>query len=1624
MDELSFINIAYNGTASDGWWVKSVLVYRNKKWDTFVAPDASHQVEKSAWIDNDGHPDVEWFDLSERPLVNEILTRWTTSGDSWSGTTNIYLVFYHSETVIHYAGVIYDTDPHHVWDLKSTDCPFPIEDLRMVSVRALKGHIDDGWWVRKAEIFKGGSFETMWSPTWQTYEGGMVAEHDDTLLEPVFTLKKVLLRIVTGSDAGAGSGESFSITFHTFSEDVLVATKVAPEVGEVAVFTVDFPNISELSYISLKYSGSVKDDWQVASVMMYRNRKWDQFYAPDEHMTAQDSASVSDDHPDIEWLDLSERPSVNTIATKWTTHSDSWSGTTNIYSIYYHSETKTHYAGSVYDAETNKEWIIAPTDCPFSADELVMISVRALRGHIDDGWWLTQLELEVNGVFETMYSPTWGHSGPGMIAYHDDKLLECVFTRKRVVFRVTTDASLSYSGSVDTFNIFFHSYKNSELVATKVRPAVGEVAIFNVDFADLAELSYISTVFAGTHSDGWWVKSLELYRDGKWDQFLAPDANHTAEKSAWIDDDGHPDVEWFDFNERPAVNRIEMKWSTDTVGHAGTTNIYTVFLHSETKVHYAGVIYYPDVGTLWNITATDCPFSVDDLRMVSVKSLRGRDDGWWVTSVEVLLANGSFAKMWGQTWQGYSGMVAYHTREGLEPVFTLQPVLFRVNTDIDLSYSGSTDQFLIYFHSYSEDALVATKVAPGAGEVAVFTTDFASIDELAYINIMYDSGVSDGWWVKSVELFKNGAWRPFVAPDANHTLQRSAWIDDDGHPDVEWFDLSERSWTNTIHTRWTTEYSKEADSTNIYTVFFHSETQVHYAGVIYDPFSGEMWRISPTDCPFAVEDLRMVTVKPLRGHVDDDWKVLQVEVFLHGKYQKMWGQTWQDWGGAIAYDVNDPMRETVFSMQQVLMRITTDANPGSGSTDTFSIYLNSYSNSALVATKVSPADAETTILATEFEDIDELVYANIAYNGTTNDAWVVKSLEVYRNGAWKMFTAPDAHGEQNSASVDEVTADVEWFDLNERAIVNTITTRWQTANTAGADSTNIYAIFYHSETKAHYAGVVHDPAVSSAPTIASTDCPFPVEELRMVSVRSLRASVHDNWQLSKVELLSSGNAYVAMWGQTWQDYQGEVNWHMNNSLSDPVFSLQPVLLRITTDGEIPYAGSKDSFMINFYTYDGFVNVAKKVSPTVGEVSVFNTEFAAINELAYIHIVYNGTRNDGWWVKSVELHRDGEWQQFLAVDSKHVAEESAYINNDDLAEIEWFDFNAKPTTNVISTRWHTDTRDLSESSNVYTIYYHSADKTHYAGVVHHPAINGQGYEINATDCPFPVEELVKVSVRSLQGSDDDAWRVLNAELSINGQYHQMWGQTWEAYGGLVGYHLGPLAEPILVLQAPPPGDTWAPPGPTVPPTSAPQTPTPGTLAPGDTWPPSTSAPLTNIPTPAPFQGAADGDDSADPTPIILIVLGIVLCCLLCAATAYLFTKKRRELNEHRHNKKIFEFSDDELEELEEAGDYGSDEEPLMKGTHSEMANTATPKEATKIEKTEKPKSNTADYVPPVPAGEAKTAEVTNGSLAAPSGAAAREMNSSVVSQTKQKTRASSRPAGEERQASSPPKDGDQ
>ncbi|KAJ9442058.1 hypothetical protein DIPPA_03707 [Diplonema papillatum] len=199
MDELSYINIAFNGTASDGWWVDSLLVYRNRKWDTFVAPDAAHQTtEKSAWIDDDGHPDVEWFDLSERPLVNRIQTQWTTRGDSWSGTTNIYLVFYHSETVVHFAGAIYDTLPNHVSLVDSTDCPFPIEELRMVSVNALKGHIDDGWWLKSVEMMKGSTWETMWSPTWQSYGGGMIAEHDDTLKEPVFTMTDSVLWTMTG----------------------------------------------------------------------------------------------------------------------------------------------------------------------------------------------------------------------------------------------------------------------------------------------------------------------------------------------------------------------------------------------------------------------------------------------------------------------------------------------------------------------------------------------------------------------------------------------------------------------------------------------------------------------------------------------------------------------------------------------------------------------------------------------------------------------------------------------------------------------------------------------------------------------------------------------------------------------------------------------------------------------------------------------------------------------------------------------------------------------------------------------------------------------------------------------------------------------------------------------------------------------------------------------------------------------------------------------------------------------------------------------------------------------------------------------------------------------------------
>ncbi|KAJ9455389.1 hypothetical protein DIPPA_08205 [Diplonema papillatum] len=1147
VDKVSHINLKYEGAVNDDWQVAAVMMYRNKEWVQFYAPDAHMTAQDSASVTKE-HRDIEWFDLSERPSVNTIATRWTTDRSLWSGSTNIYLVFYHSETVVHFAGAIHDTQPNDVSIVNSTNCTFPIDELRMVSVKALKGHLDDGWWLKSTEIMNGSTWVTMWSPTWQSYAGGMVAEYDSGLKEPVFTMTdSVLLRVVTGSDAGAGSAESFSIFFHTYDGASAVATKVAPAVGEVAVFAVDYPSVDKMSHINLKYEGAVNDDWQVAAVMMYRNKEWVQFYAPDAHMTAQDSASVTKEHRDIEWFDLSERPSVNTIATRWTTDRSLWSGSTNIYLVFYHSETVVHFAGAIHDTQPNDVSIVNSTNCPFRIDELRMVSVKALKGHLDDGWWLKSTEIMSGSTWVTMWSPTWQSYAGGMVAEYDSGLKEPVFTMTdSVLLRVVTGSDAG-AGSAESFSIFFHTYDGASAVATKVAPAVGEVAVFAVDYPSVDKMSHINLKYEGAVNDDWQVAAVMMYRNKEWVQFYAPDAHMTAQDSASVTKE-HRDIEWFDLSERPSVNTIATRWTTDRSLWSGSTNIYLVFYHSETVVHFAGAIHDTQPNDVSIVNSTNCPFPIDELRMVSVKALKGHlDDGWWLKSTEIM-SGSTWVTMWSPTWQSYAGgMVAEYDSGLKEPVFTMtDSVLLRVVTGSDAG-AGSAESFSIFFHTYDGASAVATKVAPAVGEVAVFAVDYPSVDKMSHINLKYEGAVNDDWQVAAVMMYRNKEWVQFYAPDAHMTAQDSASVTKE-HRDIEWFDLSERPSVNTIATRWTTDRSLWSGSTNIYLVFYHSETVVHFAGAIHDTQPNDVSIVNSTNCTFPIDELRMVSVKALKGHLDDGWWVKSTEILNGSTWVTMWSPTWQSYAGGMVAEYDSGLKEPVFTMtDSVLLRVVTGSDAGAGSAESFSIFFHTYDGASAVATKVAPAVGEVAVFAVDYPSVDKVSHINLKYEGAVNDDWQVAAVMMYRNKEWVQFYAPDAHmTAQDSASVTKEHRDIEWFDLSERPSVNTIATRWTTDRSLWSGSTNIYLVFYHSETVVHFAGAIHDTQPNDVSIVNSTNCPFPIDELRMVSVKGLKGHVDDGWWLKSTEIMN-GSTWVTMWSPTWQSYAGGVVCRSNPS---------------------------------------------------------------------------------------------------------------------------------------------------------------------------------------------------------------------------------------------------------------------------------------------------------------------------------------------------------------------------------------------------------------------------------------------------------------------------------------------
>ncbi|KAJ9442059.1 hypothetical protein DIPPA_03705 [Diplonema papillatum] len=299
---MSHISLTLNGTdLRDTWWVENVQLLRNKEWHILKAPDASHNtMSTQAQVGSNANLEVEWFDMNPKDPINTIRTRWTTDTQDWSDSSNIFTVYFHSNKAVHYAGVIHDPKAGDTWNIDPADCPFPVEDLRMVSVKALRSDASDNWIVRSVALETDGRYVELYGQQWNGKKTGEISYHNNALQEPIFTLHPILARVVTGNEADHGSSGTFSVWFHTYTADALEAEIVSPMPGDHTILVSDFPALDKLSHITLARNDTGVDDWWVSSVEIYRDGKWDQFFAPEASHTTSLSAAIDVDHPAVE----------------------------------------------------------------------------------------------------------------------------------------------------------------------------------------------------------------------------------------------------------------------------------------------------------------------------------------------------------------------------------------------------------------------------------------------------------------------------------------------------------------------------------------------------------------------------------------------------------------------------------------------------------------------------------------------------------------------------------------------------------------------------------------------------------------------------------------------------------------------------------------------------------------------------------------------------------------------------------------------------------------------------------------------------------------------------------------------------------------------------------------------------------------------------------------------------------------------------------------------------------------------------------------------------------------------------------------------------------------------------
>ncbi|KAJ9437538.1 hypothetical protein DIPPA_00973, partial [Diplonema papillatum] len=795
-----------------------------------------------------------------------------------------------------------------VIELAPTNCRFPAEDVRRITVRALQSYQGSSWRVSRVELFTGGSYRHLWGRTWRS-EFGIVDNAGDfdfvdletpvpSTLVPLTAapltntpINSIHVRISTATyaeDQWSVTADKYEVYYHFYSETTLVHTVNGAAAGEIVNVTADLAyDVSELAYVSIRYAGSASDGWVVATVELFRDNAYHELYCPDSKGGRIQVDSGTGEVFEAEWFDLNAKPTVNTIKTMWTTSGTA--GSTDLYLVFYHSKHgRVCYGGVVYDPEKSSAWVLETTDCSFSLSDLRKVSVRAVTPNQGNSWQVHSVEL-ISGSYRSLWGQTWGAYSGTVDATQEFLFVDLTTSAPMTTapatdvpvteipgtlapvnsmeIRITT-STVQYSETVEPFAIFFHFYNESLLVSTHPNAAKGDIDTFTATVAhDISELAYVSVKSVGVGNDGWQLESVEVYRDGAYHKMFLPDGEPAISKGNA--EAKKIELEYFDTDPRQLVNAVQTLITTDDIAGAESVDAFMVFLHSSHRVHYAGAVFNPQKSDVLNVTTENSPFPAEEVLQVSIRAVATTtSDDWKVSSVE-LLTDGARRMLWGRTWKSYSGVVGYNLGQNEEPFFvdlltpappTLPPATaapatptpsaslkVRVTTST-ATYSDSADLFSFYFHFYEETVLAATQAGSGKGEIAIIGANVPyTADELVCLSIVFNGTASDGWILDRVDLLRDGVWQKLFAPDAP---TGTYWIDDDtGYSELAFFDLNSKTARNTVRTTWATDTLSDSQSTDIFTVFLHSADSVHYAGVIYDPEAGQPWEIVAENCP-------------------------------------------------------------------------------------------------------------------------------------------------------------------------------------------------------------------------------------------------------------------------------------------------------------------------------------------------------------------------------------------------------------------------------------------------------------------------------------------------------------------------------------------------------------------------------------------------------------------------------------------------------------------------------------------------------------------------------------------------------------------------------------------------------